>query len=226
METAAIYARVSTDEQKKHGISLDAQIARCEMYAKDMGFEVIDRRSEGLSGKDTNRPEFQQILTLVAKKKVQHVLVVKWDRVSRDDDNYVGILRKLFVKNDVKLHLTTEGGFIDLTDDAAVFMLKMRANLAWFERRRISSNTKFGMARKRDKGERISRQAPYGYRFEDGKVVVCPEEQVVITKIRQLMAEGYSERKVIAALADEGLFNREGHPFTRGTIRTVMAKAA
>ena len=95
-----------------------------------------------------------------------------------------------------------------------------------FERRRISLNTKFALARKRDTGQRVSRHAPYGYMFEGGAVVMCDEEQAVIIKIKQLVAEGYSERKLIARLTSEGVFNREGNAFTRGTIRTIMLKAA
>ena len=225
METAAIYTRVSTDEQKKHGISLDAQVSKCVQYAATLGLEVIYTGVEGLSGKDTDRPELQTILGMVSKKSVNHILVVKLDRLSRETEDAIR-LAKSFAKKGVTLHLVTEGGPVDLTDASQEMMFTMRAAFGTFERKRIAMNTRFALARKRDLGERISRQAPYGYRFEDGKVVVCPDEQVVIVKIRQLMAEGYSERKVIAALASEGLFNREGNPFTRGTIRTVMAKAA
>ncbi len=225
MELAAIYTRVSTDEQKKHGISLDAQVARCSQYAKGMGYDVVFTGVEAESAKDTNRPELQAVMAMVSKKKISHVLVVKLDRLSRDVEDSCR-MGKLFAKKGVILHLVSEGGAVDLLDPAQEMLFHMRASMGRFERRRISLNTRFALARKRDLCERISRQAPYGYMFQDGKVVTCDDEQAVIAKVRQLVAEGYSERKLIAKLESEGIFNREGNAFTRGTIRTIMAKAA
>jgi DNA invertase Pin-like site-specific DNA recombinase len=226
METAVIYARVSTNEQKVHGISLDAQVAKCEQYAKGLNLKVVYVGVEGLSGKDAdNRPELQTILAMVNKKAINHVLTVKLDRLSRDTEDSLRI-GKMVTKKRVSLHLVTEGGYQDLSDPAVEAMFTMRAMMGRFERRRISLNTKFALARKRDLGERISRRAPYGYTFVNGKVVWAQDEQDVIVKIKGLHARGYSERRIIAQLTEDGVFNREGHQFNRSTIRTVLAMAA
>jgi len=48
---AAIYARVSTDEQAEHGTSLDEQVRRCEAYCVAQGWSVsVTHREEGVSG--------------------------------------------------------------------------------------------------------------------------------------------------------------------------------
>ena len=55
METAAIYARVSTDEQFKHGISIDAQVARCRQYTDMLGLASVEIACEGQSANTTSR---------------------------------------------------------------------------------------------------------------------------------------------------------------------------
>ena len=62
MERAAIYARVSTEDQAQHGISLDAQVNRCVEYVSALNYELIDTAIDaGISGKSTDRPGLQRI---------------------------------------------------------------------------------------------------------------------------------------------------------------------
>lgn len=222
---AAIYSRVSTDEQRKHGISLEAQVSRCMQYAASMNLTVAHVGVEAESAKDTDRPELQAILSLVAKKKVQHVLVVKLDRLSRETEDAIR-LGKMLSKKGVTLHLVTEGGPVDLTDASQEMLFVMRAAMGTFERKRISMNTKFALARKREKGERLGGHAPYGYSYVDGKIAVNDAEQSIIGYIHTLKAEGLSIRKTIARLASEGILSRSGKPFVFRAVHTILhAKA-
>lgn len=222
---AAIYCRVSTEEQKKNGISLKAQESRCKLYAESLGLDVIQIGIEGISAKDEDhRPEFQSIMELVSKKKITHLLTVKLDRLNRETEDAVR-LGKQCARKGVTLHLVTEGGVVDLSDPAQEMMFTMRAAMATFERKRIALNTKFALARKRETGGRVSGHPPYGYAFQGDNVVANPEEQSVIHRIQELHRQGYSERKISSKLAAEGLFNRAGNPFTRGTIRLFLKAA-
>jgi site-specific DNA recombinase len=226
MNTAAIYTRVSTDEQKQHGVSLDAQVAKCAQYAKSSGLEVVYTGVEGESAKDTDRPELQTILKMVAQKKISHVILVKLDRLSRDVEDGCRI-GKMLAKKGATLHLVAEGGRVDLSDPSQEMMFHMRISLGRFERRRIAMNTKMAMAHKRDKNERISGQAPYGYKFENNMVVEDETEQSVIQRVHTLHNSGMSIRKIIARLASEGVYNRSGNEFTvRAIHNIILAKAA
>ena len=74
---AAIYVRVSTEEQAKHGISLGAQEEALENYAKALGYEIskiyMDR---GKSGKDIKgRQEMKQLLEDAQNKKFQAIFI-------------------------------------------------------------------------------------------------------------------------------------------------------
>ena len=219
---AAIYSRVSTEEQKKHGISLEAQVARCEQYAASMNMLVVHTGIEGQSAKDTDRPELQTILAMVAKKKIRHLLLVKLDRLSRETEDALRIAKAL-CKKGVKLHLVSEGGEVDFSDPSAEMMFTMRAGFATYERKRISLNTKFALARKRDLGQRVSGEAPFGFQFDGNTVVENPSEQSVINRVKLLAAEGYSQRKISAKLESEGVYNRKGKAFALRSIQIILA---
>lgn len=221
---AAIYSRVSTEEQKKNGISLDAQVARCEQYAEVMNLLVVHTGIEGQSAKDTDRPELQRILSLVSRKKIQHLIVIKLDRLSRETEDSIRIAKAL-CKKGVKIHLVTEGGEVDFSDPGQEMMFTMRAGFATYERKRIALNTKFALARKRDLKERISRHCPYGFMFQGDRVVENPEEQAVIVKMRLLREQGYSQRGIIRQLEIEGIFNRNGNVFTLPAIQKILKAA-
>jgi site-specific DNA recombinase len=226
MNTAAIYCRVSTKKQEKHGISLAAQEAKCRQYAKLEGLEVVFVGIEAESAKDTNRPVFKQIETLINKKQCQHLICVKQDRLSRDQEDSAHMV-KIFVKKGITLHFPAEGGKIDLSDINQRTMYGLKSVISEAERNKISLNTKLALSHKKDLGQRISGSAPYGYQFVDGIVVINSDEQDVIARIRELHSTGLSIRKIISRLASEGCFNRSEHEFTvRAIHNIILAKAA
>ncbi|NYE57219.1 recombinase family protein, partial [Carboxydothermus ferrireducens] len=64
---AAIYARVSTEEQAKTGYSIQDQIAKCEELARELGATHFEHFiDDGYSGADPNRPALQRLLQEVA----------------------------------------------------------------------------------------------------------------------------------------------------------------
>ncbi len=221
MNFAVIYARVSTLKQERYGVSQEAQVAKCSQYAEAMDYHVVYTGIEAESAKDTNRPELQKIMELVSKKQISHIITVKLDRLSRETEDAIQ-LGKMFTKKGVTLHLTTEGGPVDLSDPSQEMMFTMRAAMGKFERRRISLNTKFGMARKRELDQKISGSAPYGYQFDNGMVVVNPDEQNIISRIHELHNTGLSIRKIISRLASEGVLNRSGNPFTVRAVTILL----
>lgn len=225
MSTTAIYSRVSTDEQRKHGISLEAQVSRCQQYAAAMNLCVVYTGIEAQSAKDTERRELQIILEMVGKKKIKHLLIVKLDRLSRDTTDAL-LIAKALSKKGVSLHLVTEGGLINFSDPSQEMLFTMRAAMGQFERKRISLNTRFALARKKERGERVGGHAPFGFDYKDNKLVVNQSEQSVIARIHTLNAEGVSIRKIIGKLASEGIFNRSGKPFTFRAVHSILhAKA-
>lgn len=88
----ALYARVSTLEQKNHGYSIDAQIDELRKYAILKKYEVVGEYiDDGYSGGTLNRPSLQRLLNDVRSDKIELVLFVKLDRWFRSVSQYYKI---------------------------------------------------------------------------------------------------------------------------------------
>src|SRR5690606_12605563 len=80
----AIYIRVSTEEQAKEGYSISAQLKKLKSFCISQNWEVVDvYADEGVSAKDTNRPELQRMIQDIKNGKINGVLVYRLDRVRR-----------------------------------------------------------------------------------------------------------------------------------------------
>ena len=93
---AAIYVRVSTQDQAQHGFSLDAQEDSLQNYAKALGYEIYKLyRDEGKSAKDLKRPEMINLLKDAEAKKFQAIFIYKLDRFSRSLKDLILTIDKL-----------------------------------------------------------------------------------------------------------------------------------
>ena len=85
MKTAAIYARVSSDQQKEEK-TIESQTAALVMFAKNEGYTVPDEwifQDEGYSGASLIRPGLERVRDLAAEGEIQAVLALSPDRLSR-----------------------------------------------------------------------------------------------------------------------------------------------
>jgi len=98
--------------------------------------------------------------------------------------------------------------------------------MSQWEREVIAERTKTALSVKRDKGQRISRHAPYGFYFnKEGNLCEDADEQQVVSKIRELKSQGHSIRAIAEHLESNGYRNRAGNPFGVKEV-WVIAKAA
>ena len=99
MEKAVIYVRVPSEEQAKHGFSIENQKKVCSEFAERNGY-YIDKLfvDEGKSAKNLDRPEIQELMLYCSKKKnnIKAVIIWRLDRISRNTRDYHGILKPLF----------------------------------------------------------------------------------------------------------------------------------
>ena len=95
MKRAAIYARVSTDEQAEKGYSLPSQIEACNKYALDNGYEVFAKFTDDYSGREINRPGLNDLRQLLSEEKIDALIVYSGDRLSRDLAHSIELRREL-----------------------------------------------------------------------------------------------------------------------------------
>jgi len=166
---AAIYIRVSTEEQVRQGISLSAQEEALKNYASALGYEIFKvYKDEGKSAKDIKgRPEMMQILADAQVHKFQAILIYKLDRFSRSLKDLIETIAKLKEWNIDFISLQDK---IETTSASGKLMFHIISAFAEFERNVTGERTKFSLDKKARDGYPITR-APWGYKIENKKLV-------------------------------------------------------
>lgn len=219
------YVRVSTEEQAREGVSLDAQEAKIRAYAtaKDLALvEVI--RDEGLSGKDLDRPGVQRLTAACTGGRVAAVIVVKLDRLSRRTRDLLYLVEDVFQAHDVALHSLHET--VDTSSASGRFFLRIMGALAEMERELIGERTAAALAHKKALGERLG-TTPLGYRTPGHRQTMEPvaEEQAVVRRILDLRRRSWSYRRIAATLAAEGVRTKRGAHWWASTVAAVVGQA-
>ena len=221
------YVRVSTDEQAKEGISIEAQEksirAYCEMRGLTLVELVLDAGVSAGKALDT-REGGRKVLSLIRTQKVTGIVAYKLDRLFRDCADCLLVTRE-WDRRGTALHLIDLGGqTLDTSTPMGRFFMTVMAGAAELERNQISERTKGAMALKRRKGERISHRIPYGKSLsQDRKSLVDnPAEMEVIRIIRALRSEGLSQRRIVAELAARGLVSRAGKSFQKTQVARIL----
>ena len=96
---AGLYLRVSTEDQAREGFSLDEQKLRMEEYCQTHHYEIYDYYEDpGISAKKGNyRPGFERLKKDIEDKKINMMLALKQDRLTRsiyDWEDIVNFLEK------------------------------------------------------------------------------------------------------------------------------------
>jgi len=164
MKRAAIYYRVSTTEQKDSGYSLRDQKAKLEKYCKDNQITIVGSYEEDYSAKDFNRPAYKRAKQFCLNKqnKVNLLLVVKWDRFSRNIGSSYHEINTL-AKANIKVNAIEQ----ELDPRVPENLLLQAIYLATpeIENKRRSLNTTNGMRQAKREGRWVS-TAPMGYTYD------------------------------------------------------------
>ncbi len=181
-----IYTRVSTAMQTE-GYSLEAQKQRILDYVKYRDFIVAGEYSDaGFSGKNiAGRVQFQQMLSDIESKKddIKYVLVFKLSRFGR---NCADTLASLQFMQDYGVNLICVEDNIDSSAGAGKLMISVMSAMAEIERENILEQTMSGRKQKARSGGWNGGFAPYGYKLENGLLIVQADEAEAIKEIYDL----------------------------------------
>jgi site-specific DNA recombinase len=225
---AAIYARVSTDEQTE-GRTIDSQIRDLERFAEAQHHTVVDRYiDEGWSGSLLSRPALDRLRDDATNPMFQVVLITDVDRLSRDVANLAVVKRDLEAKG-VKLV------FQKLPNDnspLADFMVNILGSFAEFERAMIRDRTRRGRRFKAQERQLVvGNIPPYGFRYVkkdrehgiEGHYAVNPEEAAVVRMIYAWVGnDGLSGRATARKLRALGIPPRKGRRWVRSSIHRIL----
>jgi site-specific DNA recombinase len=197
------YVRVSTEEQSRDGVSLDAQREKVQGYARLYDLDLVGVITDaGVSAKTLDRPGLSEVLELLRLGEVDGVVIAKLDRLTRSVMD-LGILIDRYFGEKGGRQLFSVSDAIDTRTPSGRLVLNILVSVAQWEREEIGRRTKDALGHKMANGERCG-SLRYGYDLGvDGKTLVPNDgEQQVLALIELLAAQGRSDRSIAAALND------------------------
>jgi site-specific DNA recombinase len=208
------YIRVSREEQAK-GYSPEGQKSTLDGWLTDNpNWKWVKTYKDETSGKDIKgRPRFQEMITDAENQLFDGICTYDNDRFSRSTKDVLNIMDELLTYG-VKLHIYTLR-HIDIYSDQGRFILTNFAAFSEFFRGQLASKIRVGVKQKM-KNEWFG-QAPYGYtivsdvvgnRKKNTRLVENPEEQEVLTIMRQLRDECKSYNEIAKYLDEHKIKTR------------------
>lgn len=218
---AAIYTRVSTDDQASEGHSLPEQNRRGRELVEREGWTYVGTFEDaGISGTLASRPALDRLQAAVAEGTIDVVIVVALDRLARD----AGILRDLlrvFDAAGVKVHAA--GQALDRKSAEGRLQTGILGEFAEFERAKIAERTKAGIRGFMDQGKPWGRP-PFPYRKRaDGNWEPNPAEVPIAERIvREYVEGGHSYLAISRRLNADRIPARRGGKWTANVVRRML----
>lgn len=203
IKRAALYARVSTEEQAMHGVSLDAQKERLIQYAKENDLTIVDIYvDEGISARKryTRRAEFMRMLDDVKAQKIDIIIFIKLDRWFRNIADYYEV-QAILDKYKVQW-LTTEEDY-DTTTANGRLALNIKLAIAQDESDRTSERIKFVFQNMVKEGRVISGSAPLGYKVENKHMVIDENAAPIVRNMFEKYIDCRSMKATSRFILDE-----------------------
>jgi DNA invertase Pin-like site-specific DNA recombinase len=141
----ALYARVSTLDK---GQDPETQLVQLREYAKARSFEVITEFIDYASGTSEDRTQYKLMMATAKKRKIDVVLVWRYDRFARSTQALVNALKEF---QSLGIDFISYQENIDTTTPTGELIFHVMASLAQFESSLISQRVKAGMARPKHK---------------------------------------------------------------------------
>ncbi|MDI6887513.1 MAG: recombinase family protein [Candidatus Thermoplasmatota archaeon] len=230
----AFYIRVSREEQAK-GYSPEGQRSTLDAWAKEMGWKWVKSYQDEVSGKDTQREKFQEMIADAKNGLFDGICMLDNDRFSRSTKDLLNVMDDL-LSYGVKLHIYNLR-HIDIYSDQGRFILTNFAAFSEFFRGQLASKIRVGVRQKMKK--EWFGQAPYGYkvvsdvvgnRRTNTRLLENKEEQRTIDIMKELRNEGKSYSEIAAILNERKIPTRlkragrkcKWHPIT---VRNILSMA-
>lgn len=204
IEPVAAYIRVSTTEQKLHGLSLDAQKMKLKEYAKKHDMKIVGwYMDEGVSGRKLirNRPELQRMINDAKKGEFERIIFIKLDRFFRSVAEYHECMKQIAPV----LWSTTEENY-DLTTANGRMLVNMKLTIAEMEADQTGERIKIVNEYKTATGQPLTGSQPFGWMIikdpETGrkKVVKDPDEAPILEDVLQYYLTYHSKKKCLVYL--------------------------
>ena len=175
----AIYVRVSAQDQKKEGLSIDVQTSKLQDYCSVMDYWVFKVYTDaGISGGSINRPDFKKMIEDARNRKFDAILVYKLDRFSR---NMVDLIFTLSDLNSYHVDFISLTESFDTTTAVGRAFMKILSIFSEMEREQTKERVEMVFSDKEEKGLPTI-PPPFGYKYNNKKVWVLEKKKANIVK--------------------------------------------
>ena len=218
----AAYCRVSTDSDAQLE-SLETQKTHYENYINsrdDWEFAGL-YFDEGITGtKADKRPKLMHFIDDCKAKKVDFVITKSISRFSRNTTDCLDIVRTLLNLN-IPVYFEKEN--INTGSMESELFLSILSSMAEGESTSISENNKWGIKKRFENGTYKLGYVPYGYRWENGEIIVDPEQAVIVKRIFSELLAGKGTDAIAKNLNTENVLTKKGGRWTSSSIRGILA---
>ena len=196
-----IYMRVSTEDQAREGFSLPEQKERLEAYCKFNNYKIVEYYTDaGISAKTGNhRPEYDRMLEDGKQGKINMIIALKLDRITRSTRDWETLMDYL-EKYNVNIAFVNDD--INTTTANGKMVSRIMMSVSQNEIERTSERTIIGLEGAIKQGH-IPARAPLGYKHIDKKLVSDPLTKDIVIRIYNLYFEGLTYNTIAK------LFNKE-----------------
>lgn len=173
----ALYVRVSSEEQKRHGISVDSQIAALREYSEEQGHIVVGLYNDaGISArkKYTRRPALLRLVDDCKAGRVDLILFTKLDRWFRSVADYYEVQSVL---DQCKVPWRAIWEDYETETSSGVFKVNIMLSVAQAESDRTSERIKAVNEYRRARGDYVGGRPPMGYLVKGPKLIIDQQKQ-------------------------------------------------
>jgi site-specific DNA recombinase len=220
----ALYLRVSSEVQANDGYGIEAQrtalLARCD---REGWTDIAEYKDAGISGKSTDRPEFQRMMDDALAGAVTVVMAAKLDRLAR---NTVDFLQTADALAGAGCRLVMLDPDLDFGTDTGRIMATMFAAFAEWERKLITQRMMGGKGEQASAGGFNGSPIPYGYRYDETIVksdwYIVEEEADVVRRIFAEFNAGRTLADIARGLNADGITTRNGARWQHPQIKHIV----
>lgn len=207
-DITAIYLRVSTDMQAQDGYGLDVQYSAIRKYCQafDLSNPVIFV-DDGYTGVNTDRPAYQNMLTLMKQKRIKFVITYSLDRIGRTQMLILKFLKENCEEANCDF-LAVKDNVDSRSKQTYGILISILSIFAEFDHDAIVAKLTQGRIQRALSGYwKGGGNPPYGYRYskEINNLEVVPEEALNVKKVFEMyVSMEYSPRMIAEALGLSG----------------------
>ncbi len=223
MKKAALYIRVSTQEQVNEGYSIQEQSDRLTKYCEAHSWVVVGSYTDpGFSGGNTDRPGIQKLIQDAKNHLFDIVLVYKLDRLSRSQKDVLYLVEDVFNANDVDFISMNEN--FDTSTPFGKAMVGILSVFAQLEREQIKERMQMGLdARAKEGYYHGGPYAPIGYEYTNGLLQINEREALMVKKIYDLFFSGISIHAIHKYMKEHYPSGTKYGKWTDSACRSVLS---